>query len=84
MVPAQPLPVRSAMTQGQIGHLLTAAFTSTANRSGLPAVCVVTHTVVDPADPAFGNPAKPAAALAESGGTRIIRDSDIENGEATG
>jgi carbamate kinase len=59
MVPAQPLPVVSAMTQGQIGHLLAAAITGAADGPGVTAVCVITHTVVDAADPAFANPTKP-------------------------
>ena len=59
MVPAQPLPVVSAMTQGQIGHLLAAAITGAADGPAVPVACVITHTVVNAADPAFSNPTKP-------------------------
>ncbi len=85
MVPAQPLPVLSAMTQGQIGHLLTAALADAAGDPGLPAVCVVTHTVVDAADPAFGNSTKPigpffteeqARSLGQQRGWAVGKDGD--------
>lgn len=56
-VPPQPLSVLSAMTQGQIGHLLVAALTGT--QTGPTAVSVITHTVVEAGDAAFGHPAKP-------------------------
>lgn len=52
-VPAQPLHALVAMTQGMLGSLIQQAL-------GEPdLVCVVTHVVVDPADPAFGRPTKP-------------------------
>src|SRR5277367_5235072 len=44
MVPAQPLPLLSAMTQGLLGSLLRGPGT---------AVAMITHVTVDPADPAF-------------------------------
>jgi carbamate kinase len=51
-----PLDVLVAQTQGMIGYWLVQelADAGTARR----AVCVVTQTVVDPADPAFGHPTK--------------------------
>jgi carbamate kinase len=58
LVPAQPLSVLSAMTQGQIGHLLVTAITGTGT-GGATAVSVITHTVIDARDPAFGHPTKP-------------------------
>lgn len=85
IVPAQPLPALSAMTQGQIGHFLTAALTGSAEDPGPPAACVITHTVVDAADPAFGNPTKPigpffteeqARALGEQRGWTVGKDGD--------
>ncbi|MGH3275747.1 MAG: carbamate kinase, partial [Streptosporangiaceae bacterium] len=57
LVPPQPLCVLSAMTQGQIGHLLVTAITGAG--TGPAAVAVITHTVVDADDPAFKHPAKP-------------------------
>jgi carbamate kinase len=48
--PEEPLPQAVARTQAEIGSELALA---------LGAVCVVTHVVVDPADPAFAEPTKP-------------------------
>ena len=61
LVPPQPLSVLSAMTQGQIGHLLVTAITSAG--TGLSAVSVITHTVVDAGDPAFEHPTKPVGSF---------------------
>jgi carbamate kinase len=57
LVPAQPLAVLGAMTQGQLGSLLTLAIDRL--RGPGSAVSVVTHVTVDGADPAFGTPSKP-------------------------
>ena len=54
--PAQPLHVLGAMTEGQLGSLLVLAL----HEAGVPgAVTVLTHVVVDAADPAFERPTKP-------------------------
>lgn len=60
-VPPQPLDVCVAMTQGQIGYLLQQALQSALKERGLaiPVVTVVTQVLVDPRDPAFGEPTKP-------------------------
>ncbi len=55
-VPPQPLSALGAMTQGEIGHLLTIALR---NVSGLAAAALVSHVVVDRDDPAFAAPSKP-------------------------
>jgi carbamate kinase len=57
LVPAQPLAMLGAMTQGQVGSMLALAF----HRLRGPgcAASLVTHVIVDPADPAFGAPTKP-------------------------
>src|SRR5271166_1949018 len=57
MVPAQPLPLLSAMTQGLLGSLLARAIDLL--RGPGSAVALITHVTVDPADPAFGSPSKP-------------------------
>ena len=54
--PPLPLWVAVAQTQAEIGTL---AATELAAVVGKPVAVVVTHVVVDPADPAFGNPTKP-------------------------
>jgi carbamate kinase len=57
MVPAQPLALLDAMTQGQLGSLLARPLDRLCGSGA--AVPVVTHVVVDAADPAFRDPAKP-------------------------
>lgn len=70
-VPPQPLSVLSAMTQGQIGHLLVAALTDTGAEAA--AVSVITHTVVDADDPAFGLPTKPVGSFLTEHQARALR-----------
>jgi carbamate kinase len=57
VVPAQPLPLLSAMTQGLLGSLLARSIDLL--RGPGTAVAMITHVIVDPADPAFGAPSKP-------------------------
>src|SRR5260370_15261889 len=51
-----PLDVLVAQTQGMIGYWLVQEL----GNAGVaqPAVCVISQTVIDPSDPAFGHPAK--------------------------
>jgi carbamate kinase len=58
-VPEQPLHVLGAMTEGQLGSLLTLALRQACGPTLSGVVTVVTHVVVDPADPAFERPTKP-------------------------
>lgn len=59
LVPALPLFCVNSMTQGQLGSLLGLALLAE-GRGRLPGVVsVVTHVMVDPADPAFERPTKP-------------------------
>lgn len=58
-VPQQPLFVLDAMTQGQVGHMLALALRNLEPARPPPAVVVVTHVLVDSADPAFAHPDKP-------------------------
>jgi carbamate kinase len=57
MVPSQPLAALSAMTQGQLGSLIARSIDRL--RGPGSAAALVTHVVVDPADPAFAAPTKP-------------------------
>jgi carbamate kinase len=59
LVPPQPLFVLGAMTQGQVGHLISAALLGGGTMREPPMATIVTHTLVDPADPAFQRPTKP-------------------------
>lgn len=60
-VPSLSLEMSVADSQGGIGHLLgTALLNALAGRGAVDRVAyVLTHTVVDPADPAFARPTKP-------------------------
>ena len=60
-VPAQPLDVCGAASQGEIGYLLCQALKDELETMGLhtPVVAVVTQTVVSREDPAMRNPTKP-------------------------
>ncbi len=60
-VPRLSLEMSVADSQGGIGHILSQALLNEMGARGLPdrVVCVLTHVVVDEADPAFRVPTKP-------------------------
>ncbi len=60
-VPAMPLDICGAESQGFIGYMLQQSLTNTLWERGMskPVVTVVTQVVVDANDPAFSKPAKP-------------------------
>src|SRR5215475_12120886 len=81
-VPAQPLALLGAMTQGMLGSVIARAIDLL--RGHGTAAALVTHVTVDPADPAFGAPSKPigpfyepveAERLARRGGWAVQPDS---------
>ncbi len=55
-VPAMPLDVCDAMTQGEIGYFIQRALMRKTNRKS---VTIITRVVVDEDDPAFQHPTKP-------------------------
>lgn len=61
VVPAMPLDVLGAESQGQLGYLLQRELRKELQARGLrqPVTSLVTQVVVDPRDPAFANPTKP-------------------------
>jgi len=84
-IPAQPMDVAGAMTQGQIGYMIQQAITNELKRRGIykPVATVVTQVLVDKNDPAFQNPSKPvgpfydeetARKLAKEKGWVVIED----------
>lgn len=82
LVPPQPLYSLTAMTQGQLGSILTRAIDAVSGAG--KAVTLVTHALVDPDDPVFDNPTKPigpffsadeAVSLGESRGWTMRADS---------
>ncbi|RZN48240.1 carbamate kinase [archaeon] len=58
-VPAQPLDVLGAMSQGQIGYMLQQALGNSLFPDGVPVVTLITQQIVDPDDEAFDHPTKP-------------------------
>lgn len=60
-IPAMPMDVAGAMSQGQLGYMMQQSLQNELRSRGRPwpVATVVTQTVVDPADPAFTNPTKP-------------------------
>ena len=55
IVPAMPLDVLVAQTQGSLGYLIQQELGAALKRRGIasPVIAIVTEVVVDPADPAF-------------------------------
>ncbi|HEY7589991.1 MAG TPA: carbamate kinase [Candidatus Limnocylindrales bacterium] len=85
-VPQLSLEMSSADSQGGIGHILSLALLNALAAKGLRdrVAYVLTHTVVDAADPAFGQPTKPigpfytaaeARTRGERNGWQMIEDS---------
>ena len=75
-VPAQPLFVLGAMTQAQLGYLLSQAIGDALVSSGRPraVAAVMTQVVVSPDDPAFGRPSKPIGPFFSEGRARRLAD----------
>jgi carbamate kinase len=65
-----PLDVLVAQTQGMIGYWIAQEFRNAGVAQ--PVVCVVSQTVVDPADPAFGHPTKFIGASYGEGEARAL------------
>jgi carbamate kinase len=82
LVPAQPLFVLDAMTQGEIGSLISLALQSGSKE--VPVAVLITHVVVSAEDQAFASPTKPigpffdrvrAGELANERGWQVAQDS---------
>jgi carbamate kinase len=59
VVPSLPLSALGAMTQGQLGSLITMSLHQAAPREHIEVATIVTHVAVSLDDPAFGDPRKP-------------------------
>ena len=76
-IPAMPMDVCGAESQGQIGYLLAQAMDNALRAAGthVPVLCLVTQVVVDGRDPAFRRPTKPVGpSYDESTATRIAQE----------
>ena len=84
-IPAQPMDVAGAMTQGQIGYMIQQALINELHARGIDraVATIVTQTIVDKDDPAFQHPSKPvgpfydeetAKKLAREKGWTVVED----------
>jgi carbamate kinase len=85
-LPHMPLDVCGAESQGMIGYMLQQSLEEEFRSKGMevPVVTILTQVLVDPQDPAFGNPTKPigpfytekeAVALRKERGWEVVKDS---------
>ena len=86
IVPAMPMDVCGANSQGMIGYMFQQSFRNLldgAGRQDIPVATVVTQVLVDKDDQAFANPAKPvgpfytedeASSLREEKGWHVVED----------
>lgn len=74
-VPARPLPVLGAETQGQIGGLIQRELTSALRRKhdDHEVLTVISHVVVSRRDPAFRDPEKPVGREYSEAEARVLR-----------
>lgn len=77
-VPAMPLDVCGAQSQGQIGYLLQRELGVALWAQGVPrpVVTVVTQVVVDPQDPAFRDPTKPVGPFYAEHEARVLMEAE--------
>jgi carbamate kinase len=71
-VPPVPMDYAAADLQGAIGYMFQRALRNEFRRRGIArtAIAVVTQVLVDPADPAFGDPSKPIGSYMDEGTAR--------------
>lgn len=77
-LPEIPLDVCGADTQGATGYMFVSELNSQLHARGLDtqSIALVTQTVVDPADPAFGKPTKPIGSFMEADEARLRSERD--------
>jgi len=85
-VPAMPLDVLVAQTEGQIGYVMQQELTGALHRRGVTrtVVAIVTQVVVDAADPAFVHPTKPVGPYLSEEEGRDLRRASIPVTELLG
>jgi carbamate kinase len=74
--PGQPLEVCGAMSQGQIGYMLSQQMYRKLEQKWkhVPVACILTQTVVDPEDPALENPTKPVGPYVDAARAEAMRE----------
>ena len=75
-LPAMPLDVCGAMSQGQIGYLLGQALSRALASGGIdkPVATLLTRCAVDPHDEAFSHPTKPIGPFYDEATARCLRE----------
>ena len=86
--PAQPLSVCGAMSQGQIGYMLSQKMYEQLEQrwKHVPVACLITQSIIDPSDPAFDNPTKPIGPFVDEARAAEMRDAgmDVQQVRETG
>lgn len=77
--PAQPLEACGAMSQGQIGYMLSQQMYRNLEQDWkhIPVACLITQTVIDPDDPALENPSKPIGPFVDEARATEMRDAGM-------
>ncbi len=85
-LPAMPMDVAGAMSQGQLGYMMQQCLQNELRSRGRPwpVATIVTQTVVDPNDPAFENPTKPIGPFYTAEKAEELRARGIELVEDSG
>jgi carbamate kinase len=85
-IPAMPLDVLVAQTQGQLGYLMQQELGGELRRRRVehPVVSLITQVVVDPADPAFVRPSKPVGPYLSAEQAREMRRASVPVTEVPG
>jgi carbamate kinase len=86
VVPAMPLDVLVAQTQGSLGYLIQQELGAALRRRGIdvPVIAIVTEVLVDPADPAFLRPTKPIGPHLSAAAAGELRRSGVPVTEVPG
>lgn len=86
VIPAMPLDILVAQTEGQLGYLMQQELTGALRRRHIdqPVVAIVTQVVVDAADPAFVRPTKPVGPYLSEPQARDLRKASIPVTEVPG
>jgi len=77
--PAQPLEICGAMSQGQIGYMLSQQMYRHLERKWkhVPVACLVTQSIIDPDDPALEDPTKPVGPFVDESKAEAMREAGM-------
>lgn len=79
-LPPQPLSICGAMTQGQIGYMLSQQMYEQLEQrwKHVPVACLITQTIIDPDDPAFEDPTKPIGPFVDADRAAEMREAGMD------